>query len=386
MRINWLCLLILLLSFSCAPKKKKVEGADLEANEFKFGLKLKDSITIKLDSLTPSQSWCIQYIVLDTVKVLAYQNRLLNEVVFFNLDNRKQILKVRFDKEGPYGIGNLSGFYILNKDTLVVAGHMKPDLFFFNLSGEWIGKVQLNNKNKGTKFFPMISHELPYIKEGHNAILPKFPTGNWSLIENFSKESVAVIANMNTGSCTDLNTTFPKGYYDNGVTEPVFSRLKLTNSSRYIYSFYGDHNLYMTDDHNVFDKKEGRSVYVNSFIPGIKNPSMEEYLDWLTTSPAYLGILEDPYRGLLYRFVSLGDKDYDKERINESARFSRRISVIIFDKSLNFLGEYRFPVGKYYWKNSFVTEDGLYVSSNSPFNKAYNSEVLNFGLFEIVQL
>lgn len=380
MRISF-GLLLFILSFASCSKSEKSSSIETK-NYSNVSLSVIDNLSFALDSVTSSFGRQIQYYEDDTVAMLAFQNEMNNEIIFFNFENRKQIKKITFKKEGPKSIGKIAGFHMINPDSIIVVSNRINQIYYFNFNGDLINQLEIRPKTGQRDLFPLINPVLPFLTDENELVIPLRPDGLWGQIKDFNSEPVAAFVNSETGGFKTSEVTFPEDYYKNGFSQPIFSRIKSTEG--YVYSFYNDHNLFKTTDHQSFEEIPAKSEFVDKLY-GMKtpNPSMEEYLTWLSESPAYLGLLYDPYRELIYRFVKLKYSVEGSDDLHKTNRYPGKLSIMIFDENLKLIGEKKLKKDTYYWKNSFVTRDGLYLNTNNPHNKAFTSERLSFDLFTV---
>ncbi len=310
-------------------------------------------------------------------------NRSRNELNVFSLTEGIKTRKIKFQKEGAEGVGKISGFHVYEKDSILIVSNMKNWLHWVDSESNIIEKVILPKPEDKRILFPFINTFLPLVSDNSTFYFPFYPEGMWSQVDDFSEQNVSGIYNFKDDSYSLSGVTYPLDYYEEAKKEPIFSRLKVGENT--VYSFFGDHHLYVTKDHKTYQKKvEIKSSLMQSFISFKDNMSMSEYLTYIAETSAYYGILHDPYRDVIYRFVALGYDLKPQDNVQVINRFPPKLSIQIIDaETFDFLGETQLDYGKHYWANSFVTTKGLYVSTASPLNENYSEDVLLFELFEL---
>jgi hypothetical protein len=159
----------------------------------------------------------------------------------------------------------------------------------------------------------------------------------------------------------------------NTVTGVRFSRD--FNGKQFIYSFFMDENIYVTDiETNEKKSIPARSKYINhlKFIKYAEDRELV-YKTLLETS-CYYNTLYDKYRNVYYRFTVIG-KEINR---NTAYRFFDiytngfiQFSVIIPDENFNIIGETLFPEYTCNPTMVFVHKNGLYISDSHILNPSF---------------
>jgi hypothetical protein len=192
------------------------------------------------------------------------------------------------------------------------------------------------------------------------------------------------------GICLDLSShkysyfmDFPDIYYKYNWGELYYRIPFMTGDDlgRMIYSFPACHEIYLF---NPKDKKVTSVPARSKLIADIKpfsydqkiyqDPGNEKAMKYYFTSPSYSAIIYDKYRGFYYRMVDFPNPNY-----GDHNSYDKSCSIIIFDKSFNYLGETKLPK-LVYNQHLLTTEDGLLI----PY---FNFQTLQFGftLFKITK-
>ena len=167
------------------------------------------------------------------------------------------------------------------------------------------------------------------------------------------------------------------------ANETSFSRIY--NDGLFIYSFYGDENILVTDvDHIKTNRFCIKSKYIDK-IPIEKVPEDFKLGAKLNLETARYGdLLYDKYRDVYYRFTYPSTNLDDKIQWFGRAVYGRKkFSVIILDKDFNIIGETLFPEGIYNSYVFFVHKDGLYISRDYQINFDQSEDFMTFELFHL---
>ncbi len=367
----------------CQPEQKKqpkVEKTD-EAATHTLRISGK-ALKFEPDTVTSATTNCLFYYQIDSLEVLAYLNRPGNEIIIYDINTQKQLFKITPEKKGPNGVGIINGFHIVNFDSIYIGPTNNWKVFVIDRAARVIQTIRYGLTDSLPSPTPHILPQHPLVMDKGKIYLPSLPFGNWNGYKSYGDVPVCCVVDTATGGYTFLPMTYPEDYLDNGKKEPVYSRIKAGDN--FVYSFFGDHHLYVTRDHVKVKKIWAGSAYFEEFKFIKNNPDMQAYLKYLAETPYYRAIVYDPFRKVYYRLVSLGSEVDNSDNLALLSRYPPNASIIILDSAFNKVGETRLPYGQFDLRAYFVAPEGLYVSENSPLNQTYTDESIRFRLLKLV--
>lgn len=386
--------IILLLLFGCSTKNTQPNptvGGDVQA----ILKPSSDLLKLKIDKRTSNLSnYVFPYFHPDGRQYLCYLNPSNLELHQFDIDEQVLIKTIKLDAEGPYGVAPVSGFYVHALDSIYV-GSMRKAIHL--VDGE--GKVKQTIRYKNTLWndysfvepFPLMASHVftPLVLVKNKMYLFSMAQGSFTDLKagnKLAKQRVCfeIDTLKNTGKF--LPFTYPQDYWSKGVIEPSLSRVYA--HGKFIYSFFGDHNLYITEDHTVYAKYFAGSNNFSEFkyYPSLE-PSTDEYIRFFSETSGYWSIMYDPFREVFYRFVVIGNDPDSGISPQKAVSYSPHFSIILLDKNFNKIGEVAFKNNsKYVFTNSFIGRKGLYISNNHPDNPTNEEDYLSFTLFELIQI
>jgi len=146
-----------------------------------------------------------------------------------------------------------------------------------------------------------------------------------------------------------------------------------------VSSYSSDHKIHLLD---LKDRTKSEFLAKSKFfekLEPLENPGMDTNREYVFTTPSYGAIIFDPYRKIYYRIARHGLS----EIADDSEFYDQNFSIIILDEDFQILGESFFPGKRYIPHQFFLTEEGLYLSSNNDKNPELREDVLSFKLFEV---
>lgn len=374
---------LITLSFSCKREK------DLNNKTAKYKYNLVPSGKIKSYNLDTSTKYNAFYLY--TFKdekgkeYLSFLNYRTNQILFYDLETCNYLSKLEIDQEGPNGVSMISGFYIQDFNNIYISSYDYAGLIKVDTAKCIIQKIPYGTTDKGYRIVPS------YTPSSHPLVSPIIVDKNIYITQQAANHIFPVTETPLSVRIDTVNKTYhqlPITYniLDDKViqaNETSFSRIY--NDGLFIYSFYGDENILVTDvDHIKTNRFCIKSKYIDK-IPIEKIPEDFKLGAKLNLETARYGdLLYDKYRDVYYRFTYPSTNLDDKIQWFGRAVYGRKkFSVIILDKDFNIIGETLFPEGIYNSYVFFVHKDGLYISRDYQINFDQSEDFMTFELFHL---
>lgn len=368
---------IILLLFSCNYNSAKISNS-----EDKFSLILKSNLKLDLDSLTGFYSPYLDYKKKADTQTLSLLNPLINRIQSYDISTGEQINNINYDLVGPHSVGeNPSGFFILNKDSIIIYDNWQGNLSLINSKKEIINKFNVNPNGLNNGFaFPQASTVSPIIVHGQKIYMAGLLLP-WKGIEINEKQFLVFDMSKNK---LEYKLKRPNLYNESNWGNRLMFFMSYTfdkKNERFIFSFNNDKNLIITSlDFKILDRFETPSLYFDEIEPYDEDfnydwneATLEEY-NYQT--PRYWKVLYDEYRDLIYRFAL---HPYPKSEFKAGVR-RMKVSILII-KNKNVVGEFDLDLNKYDSRMIFVSEEGLNIANKSKFEK--NEDYLTFDTFVV---
>ncbi|MDF5691464.1 DUF4221 family protein [Aquirufa aurantiipilula] len=320
-------------------------------------------------------------------------SNLNNELVYFNLDRRKIVKRIKFQQEGPHGIGYIGNFNFYSEDTIVLKGLNPLETYSLNTGAK---KISTFSTSKFAGFqareilgqpTTSISIYDQYVIQFTQALLLRDLSSNRKYFDLNSK--AFALLDLTNGEYTFLPIKFPITMHDKKEFWDLFH---ITPSSaiiqdKFYYTFPGSDSLYF---YNINTKQVKQvsapsihSVHGNGVVVR-KFTSLEEYFDVYAQNMSYVKILADGNNNRIIRFIAHPTKKWKNSGNLNDVLISKPFSIQIFDSDLNLLGETDvFFDNLYDFLDSFVGEKGLYISNNHPENAKIDERFLSYSIFKI---
>ena len=308
-----------------------------------------------------------------------------NQLLIYNFSNRKLIKKIILEKEGNIGIGNANGFKVISKDSILFTSTFYQKLFLVNSEGKVLKNYSFKCDSLFTSYAASdLRHSLYFMN--NEIVVPQNLSGNWNHIskEYFDKYSTTINIDCQTGKIRKTGIGLPFLYPN--VAFPSFSFVQINKS--FLYSFGALDSLYMLDANGktkaFFAKTNNIKNLVNT--KRRNDSSIESILRDKVKNGEYGNLFYDSFNKVVYRFYKVGEEkisnDYDLMDLNS---FPPTFGIQVFDININKLADLVFPKETYFFYNSFVAPDGLYISANHPNNPDFDINYFCFDHFKIQQ-
>ena len=347
-------------------------------------------LTFPIDSITSNISNHLTYFY-DREKDVEYLfsvNRSENAVQIYDFKSRGLYSTLKFDVEGPKGAGRIKAVLPVSLDSLFVFpieggrfsitdANMQEFKRFNYTAPEGYGSLQTS-----IEFFA----SLPYFK--NNKLYSKaFYQTNWRSMtsEKMVNAHLGYALDITNGDVSFLNQFYPDDYFDNGLRH--FNYSAAFSSNGFVYSFFGDHNLYYSKEPG--DRPQiipAKSKYMNNILPVFPSEGSDlERASYYSARDHYGNLFYDQFREVYYRFCFLSMELDEMETIMDNLQNPRDFSIQVFDKSLDLITEKRFANNyTYLTKNAFVGKKGLYISNANGNNERVIEDEFSFTLLELM--
>ena len=326
----------------------------------------------ELDDETSYLSSYIQFIDNDTARYFTFTNEYNNSIYFYDYTNSAFIKKIKYEKEGNNGVGEIQGYDYINDDSIFVYAYRSSRMFLTNSNSSVINSFKplyksrkYNSVKEMTSFppAPYAQSNSPIRFVNGNVILAGLISGEY-ISENSTNRPVSVIYNL-TDKSIKYRNNYPEIYQEynwgGGLTYrmPFFE----TNKNNIILSFAADHYI---ENYSLISDSSTRYYAGSSAIdkitpfryPKSVPQNNQMVMDWYRENPSYEGIYYDKYKDLYYRIARLPNKNYKRGDFGNR----KPIIIIVLDSKLNYLGEGKLPVDlNLNTTNCFVTKDGFHI-------------------------
>ena len=304
------------------------------------------------------------------VRHFTFLNRYDNSIYFYNYETLKFERKILYERLGSNGIRKVDGYYLKNLDSIYVYNLSSTEIVHTNDKGKILKRISLRGDETNKTWY------LNYPQYFPKTVTPFIEADGKLLFTGFypSSLSESMIKKFKFSAQIDLKSynvvfkhLYPEELYGSGYNwdsdffTEVFPELH-PDGDKLIYSFPVSHNLYITEiNSNRYEKVYGGSNFAGTIYSIDRQPTNttnEVILAHYNKYDFYSAIKYDKFRKVYYRFML--------KRIPNATKRSKwqdkLIAIIIMDKDFNYLGETIIGNGNdWYWKNSFVTREGLNI-------------------------
>ena len=387
---NLIYLHFLIVLVACSAPMREIKNDRFGKLKNEYQIKETGLKNFPLDSVTAIKPQYMQLLNEETdTPMLSILNKHTNSIYLYNYATSEFIGSIAYEREGPNGILEVSGYYVKNMDSIYIFNRPLLEMDLADSTGIVKQRIALREINsEWSKFYPQYNFctACPiWMKEPYLILTGLYPfnsTDDW--VGTFK---YTAYLNMNTNEVSYCHL-YPEEIFGDNVNwdDPVYTQVysTLSSANELIHSFTNSHNLYISP----LLSDSLRTVY-----GGSNQAHAIKSIDWdasrghtpreliskhYISSDVYTSILHDPWRHVYYRYMLQGVS-------NASQRTSvnqKNIVVIVYDENFNYLGESVIGNGKqYHWENSFVSEDGLNVEYNN--SEDTDEDFLNLKIFTI---
>ena len=371
---------------ACKPES----GQDTVGN-YEGNVRLKvtnEKVIIPLDSETLTRSECNSLIKDGNRWILTWLNRKKNAIQFYDIASGDMVKRVTIPADGPDGVGAIEGYFIKSCDSLYIVSRVYSKIYLTSDSSKILQVIDYTYDERGDQIYPS-SIKTANLKRiefiGDKLYLPDVASGNWQVMtkQQLLNSKLSIEVDTTTKRIKRLPFTYPPDYWAEGKREPIYSRIY--ENGKFIYSFFGDHHIYVTTDHVSTEKYTAKSKYFKTLGVYPKEMGMNEYLRYICEYGHYATIVFDKWREVYYRFVILPSTLQLSDDLMRKVYNPESISIIIMDEQFKIKGETKLPKNRFIPDNFFINEEGLYLSDHHIENSDVSDDHLSFTLLRLEQ-
>lgn len=345
--------IILLVNFGCSEKRDFLINKCLQPNTNNILIKNVSSNLIVNDTLptfyTQAKSFMDKYLI------GRVGNK--NEIHIWNISNNKVEKVISIDK---YLIPNFTNFYVHNLDSIFIT--QDPySISLINGKGSVVNKWKLNDipinwsVSKTAPKVPLYYFDNVlgnidfYDKKTGNLHLTINPTDLF-FFDNRKDFKLNYVYNIISKKYVCSFGEFPEAYYFDKKQRSIYLDFLIppfsvvVGDSTYLgYPISHEVSIFNNKTGRLINKKCISSINIKTLPLPIKEYSdFEVQKEFLITSPSY-GSIKYHKKIELFSRVVMHSMPYKNKLGKTSKPSERKISVIIFDKNLNQLYEYKIP-------------------------------------------
>lgn len=350
--------------------------SDLDSTAYKVKIDT-NSYVIQLDHSTSNYEPASQYLPdWKGQESFAFLNRKANEIKIYNMETGQKVDSLRFESDGPNGVGRIYDFFIGNEDSIFLHARYAYRLSLVNGESTIIGNYGLIPEN--TEFGPggipkdtptalgkmTIGH--PPVLIGQHLFIHSSPDRNPMKAEYYDSEELIIKLDLISGDYQYL-TGYPDSYKGKawGVGFQDYFWNYNPSEQIFVLSFPIDENIYKTADFGRFEAYALSSNQISQFDP-LSDPFMDQnvYFKRYKTNSHYSKILFDHNKRYYYRIANLKIEENSYEEHTNALTNPQDIIIIFSDESFQVIHEHRIRQpdnGQFVPTFSFVNDKGLHI-------------------------
>lgn len=368
-------LVLIIIISSCTPDEKDYKKIEL--------VKTKELLTLPIDQNTANISDGLFYFAKENL--LFIQNWKEHSIQVYDIENKKRIKNIKLEREGPNGVLDLMGIHVQNLDSIFLFNQIKSQITLIDTSGQILRTIQYKSPDRYSPAFIHNTYFLsPPLLHGKKLIVKTHYYGSIREMtqEILQTKELIYEIDLESGVTNFLNLKFPKNYMPDGL-KPFEASIS-HGSDKHVFSLFGDHRLfYVSEFGDTLQSKNGKSVFLPENLPTVPvDVDGLVFRKFSYYSPHYESLDYDPFRKVFIRFAFHEFEQDESVPVNDMRNHSGPFSIQVFDSELNLISETAFEANQYHPFDYFITEKGIYLSTNHPLNPQNNEDEMSFVLLE----
>ena len=346
-----------------------------------------DTLVIPAPFPSIPHTYNLQVLKINNVKYLARKSDNTNSIELINFKTKKIEEKWVYKLEGPDGVGDVDGFYILNRDTVFVGGLYRTWIKRSNAKGKIFKTISLDKDSLGKRSSiyrveSRISTRKPILKCGKDIFISVDERDGNS--HEVTDEPVIFYAKYHIGAdyCSLVKFPFPKVYQGKiwGNFLMINSSVYNENTKQIVYSFSLCNDLctYDIESDSMIEHPNG---YLNETF--VTKKASDNYIRYMLQNPYFAQVLYDKYRNVYYRLYLEPVPEAQLKNIDLRTMHYAPATIYIYDSTFKVIGKKQLPVNKHFLFDYFVDEEGLYINNYHPAKENIKEDEISYTLYKL---
>lgn len=340
-----------------------------------LSLNFHSEMKFRLDCLTTATSYSITVFPSDAPIYLLFHHFSTSKIFVYDLATEKMLSTIRFQSEGPDGIGNnIRSMYFNNFDSIFLFAPLEQRLLLVDSSGRIKKKYDLLKNNA----YVLLSTTYPgYLRKNFLYMSSYAPPGRKANSDDYCVLKFNLLTSEIEGEI-NYSKQYDKGYWGKHNYHRVHFLLN-EKTGRIIVSYPNDHYIY-SQSNGILEKHYAGTKKIKTLNPIAKNYVDNDALTFEKemNQGLYKGIFYDRWNDIYYRiaYYPANDIDFKSQRYGPCA-------LILLDNKLRKVGEYSLPKETYVLGYSFIIPDGIALFNKKKYEN--DQDYLWFDLFRITK-
>jgi Domain of unknown function (DUF4221) len=372
---------IFLLFFACTDP-----GSEKEYSKYPQTLQRTKRISFSLDQTASFSPYTLQYLDNGQRAYLLASNKNTLTIDVYAAETGKLLTKLAINDSSTHFTDNLQGFWAASPDSIYTYSQYKFATVLLKVKDWQVRQreaIRINNPRSGQ---PVLNHASmtarpSFLLDGklHFVELPLANIGQL-IGTGYQLEHVY---DLQQHKASLANTTWPKAYEGQFWDWFYLFCWTFDDHQRIIYSWEAEHDLLVREGDSLrrVPARSDRFTSDVEYDPSLKNITGKD-VNFIEQNHCSM-VLYDRYRKCYYRFAVVGTPSELASGETKMA-YDCPFVVITLDKNFRKIAEDYFPPGRYLYKDSFVSRDGLCISDHNLRNYDKVSEdEMSFSVFTL---
>jgi hypothetical protein len=301
-------------------------------------------------------------------------NRYINGIDIYNFESLKLSRRIIMEPDGPLSISSISGFYVFNKDSILVFSNKFLDGIFV-INGVPKARVSdyIDLEQKAANFH--IASGLPIYEYDGKLFIYMLPFKRSPEFSEYHDLDIVLDFKNNSVYRVFTDIKFSEIQKYGMLRFPTRCLNEEDGLLLYSYPFLNDLIIY---DINT-EKIERRSMSSEKFNKPLANLNVNPNSNaYLLENNYYDAMIFNEKAKMYYRFVR-NETDSKDLMGNEKTSYDQPVSIIVADDNLNVIEEINLsPPNKYLVKDFFFNHNGLFISNSNVNNSDIEEDYMSF--------
>lgn len=351
-----------------------------------------DTLRIPITFPSMLHTYELRLLNLEGDSVLARRSNRTNSIEIFDLNQGQKVDNWQYNMDGPHGVDDLSGFHILNRDTVFIVSQYRTWLKIGNAEGKIYKTIDLQRDKNGNSISQYrvenrVSNRTPIIQHKDVLFIPVDEVDGTTFDVDDTPFIYYSRYKIGEDFAEPVKFQYPEVYRGKTWVSWLATNSSIynKNTEKIVVSFALSHDLHTHDP-----EKDTMICHPNGYLDwefkAYPYGTPDKKWRYMSGMGYYSQVLYDKFRDVYYRLYLGPIPEEERHRKDLRVMHYSPPTMYIYDNNFRIIGETELPANSHFLYDYFVAEEGLYFNNYHPSKEDVDENEIAYTLYKLKNL